>query len=80
MDKILGIIVYVLARVFIFAFLVWTGEILVFIASAGWRKPSWDLHTKRNDYFEFEIFASISFWIGLIFWGLLITFSMKYLL
>ena len=78
MDKILQIIVSIICRFIAFVFLVWTGEIIIFMVTAGLRKPNWQLHANRNDYFEFEIFASLSFWIGLLFWGILITLAIKY--
>ena len=51
----------------------YTGEIILFIITFGRKKPSWDYYSDVS-LSKWIIFTEISFWIGAIFWILVIIF------
>lgn len=57
---------------------VWTGEIVLFIMTAGRHKPRWDLYAKQSPG-RFVIFSEISLWIGMTFCIAVITVLYKLL-
>ena len=78
MDNIFGAIIECILWLIISVLLIWTGEILIFIFTAGRHKPRWDLYI-RDDPFKFVILTELSFWVGLLFWGGFTTTTIKYL-
>lgn len=63
---------------FIFEILVeilffYTGEIVLFIATFGRKKPRWDYYTNESPS-KWLIFTEISVWIGIAFWLLVAWF------
>ena len=45
----------------------YTGEIVLFLISFGWKKPRWDYYADASGS-KFVIFTEISEWIGILFW------------
>ena len=45
----------------------YTGEIMLFIATVGKRKPRWNYYTDESAS-KFVIFTELSTWLGIAFW------------
>ena len=72
MSEIALDIVKAIGKLFIECFLIWTGEIVLFIITLGKHKPKWDLYAEAKPQ-KFVIFTEISLWLGVAFWiGLII--------
>lgn len=45
----------------------YTGEIVLFIITLGYKKPRWDYYTSEKPS-RFVIFTELSLWVGFAFW------------
>ena len=50
----------------------YTGEIVLYVITFGRNKPRWDYYVEEKPS-KFAIFTSLSEWIGIVFWILLIV-------
>lgn len=66
-EGILEFIFYLFIEIICF----YTGEIILFIITIGRRKPRWGYH--RDDSLSKRVILSeISFWLGAVFWIMLV--------
>jgi len=52
---------------------VWSGEIILWLVTFGRHKPRWDSYANEESPVRFALLSEASFWVGVIFWGLLIV-------
>jgi len=45
----------------------YTGELVLFAITLGYKKPRWDYYTSEKPS-RFVIFAELSLWVGFAFW------------
>jgi len=45
--------------------IIWLGEIVLFLVTAGKHKPRWDIYTQTGGG-DFVFFSELSFWIGIV--------------
>lgn len=64
---ILRIIFEILFRIIVEFILFYTGEIVLFVITLGYKKPRWDYYAEEKPS-KFVIFTEISVWIGFAFW------------
>ena len=50
----------------------YTGEIVLYVITFGRKKPRWDYYVEEKPS-KFVIFTSLSEWVGIVFWILLIV-------
>ncbi|MDH5524755.1 MAG: hypothetical protein OEY01_12285 [Desulfobulbaceae bacterium] len=67
MEEILFGIVKFIGRIIIEIPLIWTGEIILFLATCGKHKPRWDLYL-NDSAGKFVLFSEMSLWLGIAFW------------
>ena len=67
-DDILKLLFRLIFEIIFF----YTGEIVLYIITLGRKKPRWDYYVEAKPS-KFVIFTSLSEWIGIIFWILLIV-------
>jgi len=59
-------------------FLVWTGEIILYVVTLGKHKPRWNLYTDERPV-RFVLFSELSCWLGGAFWIIVIIILAKVL-
>lgn len=64
---IFRVILEIILRIIIEFFLFYTGEIILFIVTLGYKKPRWDYYAEEKPS-KFAIFTEISVWVGFVFW------------
>lgn len=64
---IFRIVLEILFRIVVELFLFYSGEIVLFIITLGYKKPRWDYYADEKPS-RFIILTELSVWIGFIFW------------
>ncbi len=57
----------------------YTGEVVLFTITLGYKKPRWDYYTSEKPS-KFVIFTEMSLWVGFAFWLLIFWFVNSQLL
>ncbi len=57
---------------------VWTGEVILYLITLGKHRPRWDLYTEESPS-RFVIFSELSFWVGVVFWVVVVVLAYKLL-
>ena len=57
----------------------YTGEIILYIGTVGWKKPRWDYYSNESPV-KWLLLIETSFWIGFFFWVFAIGFIARQLM
>ncbi len=76
-ENILKFIFHIFIEVICF----YTGEIILFVITFGHKKPKWDYYSNPSvsrSLSKWVILAEISFWLGAVFWIILVVFTARF--
>lgn len=73
LGDVIGGILEFLLHIFVEVICFYTGEIILFIITFGYKKPRWDYYSEVSAS-KWVIITEISSWIGAAFWLILVIY------